>query len=80
VVRVLRYARRETRGAQFSCVRCDMASDLRQMPTVYSPMRLLRIPEPFDHRDFVFDRRSMDFERWHTCAGITASSCRATDG
>jgi hypothetical protein len=43
-------------------------------------MRLLRIPEPFDHRDFVFDRRSMDFERWHTCAGITASSCRATDG
>jgi len=35
-------------------------------------MRLLRIPEPFDHRDFVFEQSSMDFARSRTSTEIAA--------
>ena len=31
--------------------------------STFIPMRLLRIPEPFDHPDWIFERRWTEFVR-----------------
>jgi bifunctional non-homologous end joining protein LigD len=46
------------------------------MPTLHSPMRLLRIPEPFDHPEFVFEPkidgfRALAYIRGHHCELIS---------
>ena len=48
------------------------------MPTPIRPMRLLRIPQPFDHSDFILEPKLMDFARLRTSTGIAAHSFRAT--
>jgi hypothetical protein len=38
-----------------------------------TPMRLLRIPEPFDHPEFLFEPKLDGSGRWPTSAAIAAS-------
>jgi hypothetical protein len=53
---------------------CYLFSPMR---SVY-PMRLLRIREPFDHLDFIFEPKLDGFRALAIVRGASASSCPAT--
>jgi hypothetical protein len=56
-----------------------IALDLSFLMTAsFSPTRLLRIPEPFDHPDWLDEVSSTASARWRTSPAITASSSRIT--
>ena len=47
-------------------------------PGALRPLRLLRIPEPFDHRDWLYEVKFDGFRALAHVPAITASSFRAT--